>query len=253
MKSSFTPNTASTWVNGQYVSVSFPGGTSSSYPSGVTDITFKHRGAHEAPCDRAGLKAVDGGPDRVTLCIEGVRNHEIAQFKAQWQGVAERVAAARCAFENEIKERVTALRRQERERQAAVAAQAEAAEKERLAALRDQVEAHITALLAEAGMRGDLRAGNHKEGRINWFVAADRDGRGMAIGGAGTWQGSFAGAGARIVSGKERCLEIELQDSAYEREHLKKHRLRIMQGAGEAILQEWCDRVTILGKQMAAS
>lgn len=161
--------------------------------------------------------------------------------------------AARSAFNGEIEARAQALRQQERERKAALAAQAEAAEKERLAALHSQVEARITALLDEAGMRGDFRAGTHKEGRLNWLVAADRDGRGLVIGAAGNWQGSFAGAGARIVAGKERCLEIELQDSAYEREHLKKHRLRVMHGAGEDTLQEWCDRVTILGKQTAAS
>ena len=253
MKSSFTPNTASTWVNGQLISVSLPGGTSNSYPSGVTDITLKHRGAHEAPCDRAGLKVADGGPEKVTLCIEGVRNHEIEQFKTQWKSIAARVEAARSAFNGEIEARAQALRQQERERKAALAAQAEAAEKERLAALHSQVEAHITALLDEAGMRGDFRAGTHKEGRLNWLVAADRDGRGLVIGDAGNWQGSFAGAGARIVAGKERCLEIELQDSAYEREHLKKHRLRVMHGAGEDTLQEWCDRVTILGKGTAAS
>ena len=252
-KSVYTPNTAGTWVNGQYVSVTLPGGTSDSYPSGFSDIPFEHRGAHEVPCDYAGLKLATGGPDRVRVCLENVRNHEIEQFQAQWKGIAARVQEARSAFEGEIRTRGQALIQQQRDRQAAVAAEAAAAEKERLAALRRQVEERITSLLDKAGMRGEFRAGNQNEGRINWFIAADRDGRGLSVGSAGTWQGSFAGASARIISGKERCLEVELQDSAYEREHLKKHRLRVMQGANEDILQEWCDRVTILGRQTAAS
>ena len=101
-------------------------------------------------------------------------------------------------------------------------------------------------------MRGDFRAGTQTEGRLDWLIAADRDGRGLVVHGGGAWQGSLAGAGARIVPGKERCLEIALQDSEYERAHLKKHRLRLMHGAGEDLLQEWCDRVSILGAQATA-
>ena len=249
----FIPNRASTWVNGELVSVTLPGGTHYSEATGWSDIAFHHRGAHETPCNHAGLKVATGGAGNTKVVADQVSDREIARFKAQWQTVAERVQAVYTAYNSEIRERGNALRQQERDRQAAMAAQAEAVEQERLAALRKQVEARVTALLEKAGMRGEFRAGNHHEGRINWFIAADRDGRGLSVGSAGTWQGSFAGASARIISGKERCLEVELQDSAYEREHLKKHRLRVMQGANEDIIQEWCDRVTILGKQTAAS
>jgi len=251
-KDGYIPNRASGWANGELISVTLPGGTHYSSPTGWSDIAFHHRGAHEAPCDYAGLKVATGGAGNTKLVVDKVADREIARFKASWQTVAARVNAAHAAYAGEIKERGDALRRQERERKAAAAAQAEAAEQERVAGLRSAVQAHIASLLDEAGMRGDFRAGTQTEGRLDWLIAADRDGRGLVVHGGGAWQGSLAGAGARIVPGKERCLEIALQDSEYERAHLKKHRLRLMHGAGEDLLQEWCDRVSILGAQATA-
>lgn len=251
-RAGYIPNTASAWSNGELISVTLPGGTVTSDPTGFSDIHFQHLGADEAPCDYAGLKMATGGPDSVRLVIEKVADREIARFKDSWQGVAERVGAAHAAYGNGIRERGKALRQQERDRAAAAAAQAEAAEKERIAALRTQAQASMQALLDQAGMRGEFRAGAHSGGRIDWMIAADRDGRGLVVAGNEHWQGSLAGARANIVAGKERCLEIELQDGDYERQHLKKHRMRIMQGASADTIQEWCDRVGILGAQTAA-
>jgi len=44
-KSDFIPNRASGWSNGELISVTLPGGTHVNTPTGVSDVTFHHRGA----------------------------------------------------------------------------------------------------------------------------------------------------------------------------------------------------------------
>lgn len=209
--------------------------------------------AHEGSCNYAGLKVATGGPESFRVVLFKVPNREAARFQSGWRGVAERVGAVYTTFNTGIRERGQQLLEEARARRQAETAEQEAAEKQRAADLRSQAQERTRALLQEAGMQGDFSTGTHNEGRIDWYIAADRDGRGLVVRGSEVWQGSFAGAKARILSGQERGLDLELLDSAYEREHLKKRRMRIMQDAGEAAIQEWHDRVGILAAQTTAS
>jgi len=209
--------------------------------------------AHEASCNYAGLKVATGGPEGFRVVLFKVPNREAARFQSAWRSVAERVGAVYTAFNTGIRERGQQLLEEARARRQAEAAEQEAAEKQRAADLRSQAQERTRALLQEAGMQGDFSTGMHTQGRIDWYIAADRDGCGLVVAGSEVWQGSFAGAKARLLSGQGRGLDLELPDSAYEREHLKKRRMRIMQDAGEAAIQEWHDRVGILAAPTAAS
>lgn len=251
-KGEFIPNRASGWSNGELISVTLPGGAFVNTPNGFSNITFHHCGAHEAACKYAGLRVATGGPERFDVVLFEVPNREAACFKSAWRGVAERVDAVYTAFNTGVQERGQQLLEETRRRRQAEAAEQEAADKQRAADQRSRAQERTKLLLQEAGMQGDFSTGTHTEGRIDWYVAADRDGRGLVVAGSEVWHGSFAGAKARILSGQERGLDLELQDGAYEREHLKKRRMRIMQNAGEAAIQEWHDRVGILAAQTAA-
>jgi len=233
--------------------VTLPGGTHVSRPTGLSNITFHHRGAHEVSCDYAGLKVATGGPDTFRVVLFEVPNRAVSHFQKQWQKVSERIGAAYATYNTGIRDRGQQLQQERRERKQAEAAQVEAAAKQRAAELRSQAQAHTDGLLRDAGMGGDFKSGAQTDGQVDWFIAADRDGRGLVAAGSEVWQGSFTGAKARILSGKERGLDLELPDSAYEREHLKKRRMRIMARANDEAIQEWSDRVAILGAQATVS
>lgn len=252
-KTEFIPNRASGWSNGELISVTLPGGTHVKTPNGFSNITFQHRGAHEASSNYAGLTVATGGPEGFRVVLFRVPNRETARFQSAWQGVAKRVDAAYTAFDTDVRERGQELLEEARRRRQAEAAAQEAADKQRAADQRSRAQERTKQLLQEAGMQGDFSTGTHTEGRIDWYIAADRNGRGLVATGSEVWQGSFAGAKARILSGQERGLDLELQDGAYEREHLKKRRMRIMQNAGNAAIQEWHDRVGILAAQTTGS
>jgi len=252
-KTSVSPNAAGGWFDGKLISVNLPGGTQVSAPTGVSDITFHHRGAHEASCRVAGLKVANEGPEQVEVVLFKVRNREVARFQQAWAGVAERVRASYTAYGAGVEEKGRALRLVQREQEAAAIAAAQATEQERLAGLAALAQDRVREMLDDAGLRGDFKRSAQSEGRVDWLIATDRDGRGLIFARHASWRGSFAGAKARILAGAERCLEIELQDRDYEREHVMKHRIRLLHDQPEATLQEWCDRVTILGMQAAVS
>jgi hypothetical protein len=133
---------------------------------------------------------------------------------------------------------------------------AEQAERDAQAkAARDKADARYRELCTEHGLAADFMLWNFNTvtGDLFLLLVVDRDGRGLALAEGQQWSGRLAGATAELLREKDGLsVAAVLPDPAFEKEHLKKRRMRFWIGSNEKLALEWCDRINLLGAQVPA-
>lgn len=133
----------------------------------------------------------------------------------------------------------------------------ESAARERAAWARESARRRLDGLRAKAGVGDEfVDIAHNQDGVVLWAIAADRQGRAVVIEQREEWQGSLPNANAKATveltqrggQGQPDVFElaIELDDSAFERDHLRKRRFNLMRGHPKQELMQWADRIQIL-------
>jgi len=244
-------NSYSGMVDGKFITLS--GGETKSYeaPTGKSNIEFIGNWATDALAIADPKIFIKEKKNVIHARINNVRDSDIAEFKSWWSAFSPFIKAIK-------DEKRQAFQKQEAEAKASIAAKNKAKqefEQQEKAAAKERANDRYRLMRQKSGVQGHFREWSlDANNAVVWSIAVDRDGKGFVTVGQNEWFGMMSGATATMVPAAKDTsahLEILVEDPEFEVEHLTKRRLRLMYGENREFLQEWMDRINLLGKKTA--